>query len=151
MPLLGEALALIRANLEGIQKGRRVGLIIVGTLTEAQLNVINQQRNSRGYPPMVAEVVFLGKHIYAGRIVRDGYTIDDVIDQIASAMDSAAVVLDGPGMTAMQNPCLRKDRYGNCAVRDKIVFESSVRHPRLEIFTVAPKGDHIKPKRPPNG
>ena len=123
-----------------------MSLIAVGTLTDVQLDAINQQRTSHGYPLMVAEVVFLGRHIYNGRVVRDGYTIDDVIDQIASAMESTAVVLNDPGMTTMANPCPRKDRYGN-SVRDKIVFESSLRHPRLEIFTVVPKGDNIKPKK----
>lgn len=146
MPLFSEAFALIRTNLEELQKGNKVSLVAVGTLTDVQLDAINRGRKSYGYPPMVTEVVFLGRHIYNGRVVRDGYTIDDVIDQIASAMDSAAVVLNTPGMTAMENPCPRKDRYGN-SVRDRIVFESSVRHPRLEIFTVVPKGDRRKPKK----
>ena len=121
-------------------------LVAVGTLTDVQLDAVNQARKSHGYPPMVTEVVFLGRHIYNGRVVRDGYTIDDVIDQIASAMDSAAVVINAPGMTTIENPCARTDRYGN-SVRDRIVFESSARHPRMEIFTVVPKGDRIKPKK----
>ena len=146
MPLFNEAFALIRANLESLQKGNRVKLIAVVILTDEQLDAINRAREQRGYPPMVADVVFLGRHIYEGRMIRDGYTVDDVIDQIASAMNSAAVVLNVPGMTTMENPHLRQDRYGN-SVRDRIVFESSARHPRLEIFTIVPKGDRTKPKK----
>jgi hypothetical protein len=96
----------------------------------------------------VAEVVFLGGHIYESRVVRDGYTIDDVIVQIESGMDSGSVVLKAPSMTAMENPSPRADRYGN-TVRDRIVFECTARHPRPELYSVVPKGDALKPKRPP--
>jgi hypothetical protein len=146
MPLFNEALALIRANLEELQKGGRPKIVLVGTLSVVQLDAINQERKSHGIPPTNGEVVFLGRHIYQGRIVRDGYTVDDVVDQIASGMDSAAVVRQATAMTAMENPFPRKDRYGN-SVRDRIIFEGSLRHPRLELFTVVPKGDRIKPKK----
>jgi hypothetical protein len=158
MPLFSEAHARIRANLEELKKGNRVRLVAIGTLTNAQLDAINQERAKASahwpsedprYPPMTAEVVFLGRHVFESRIVRDGYTIDDVIDQIASAMDSASVVLDTPKMTAMENPCPRADGYGN-SVRDRIVFECSARHPRPELFSVVPKGDSIKPKGRPS-
>jgi hypothetical protein len=100
---------------------------------------------------MEATVVFLGRHIYESRILRDGYTIDDVIDQIVSGMDPAAVVLHTPTMTAMENPISRADRYGNSKVYDRIIFECSARHPSLELYSVIPRGDRIKPKRPPIG
>jgi hypothetical protein len=157
MPVFSDALSLIRANLEELRKGNRVRLVAVGTLTEAQLDAINQERaaasarwtsESPRYPPMVAEVVFMGRHVYESRIVRDGYTVNDVVEQIASAMDSAAVVLKVPTMTAMENPSPRADRYGN-SVRDRIVFECSARHPRAEIYSVIPKGDGVKPKGRP--
>jgi hypothetical protein len=147
MPLFSEAFALIRSNLEELQKANRVRLVAVGTLTDVQLDAINQERAPR-YPPMVAEVVFIGRHVYESRVVRDGYTIDDVIEQIASAMDSAAVVLKVPTMTAMENPSPRADRYGN-SVRDRIVFECSARYPRPELYSVIPKGDARKPKGRP--
>jgi hypothetical protein len=158
MPLFSEALSLIRANLEELKEGNRVRLVAVGTLTDVQLGAINQERAAASarwtseaprYPPMVAEVVFIGRHVYESRILRDGYTIDDVVAQITSAMDASAVVLRAPKMTAMENPSARTDRYGN-SVRDRIVFECSARHPRAEIYSVIPKGDSIKPKgRPP--
>ncbi|MGA2268447.1 MAG: hypothetical protein ABSH44_08265 [Bryobacteraceae bacterium] len=148
MPLFNEAHALIRANLEELQKGNKVRLVAVGTLTDLQLDAINERRKVSGYPPIVAEVVFLGRHIYESRVVRDGYTSEDVIDQIASGMDAAAMVLKTHVMTAMENPNPRADRYGN-SVRDRVIFECSARHPRPELYSVVPKGDFIKPKRPP--
>jgi hypothetical protein len=157
MPLFKEAFALIRANLEELEKRNRVRLVVVGTLTDVQLDAINQERATASarwpseaprYPPMVAEVVFLGRHIYESRIIRDGYTIDDVLQQLESAMDPGSVVFKVPTMTAMENPCPRADRYGNW-VRDRIVFECSARHPRPELYSVIPKGDAIKPKGRP--
>jgi hypothetical protein len=102
MPLSKEAPALIRANLTELQKGSRVGLVVIGSLTGAQLDAINHERRAHGYPAIVAEVVFVGRHVYESRIVRDGYSID-----------------------------------------------GSARHPRPELFSIVPKGDRIKPKRPP--
>lgn len=77
-------------------------LVAVGTLTTAQVDAINQERaaatarwtsEAPRYPPIVAEVVFMAATSAKAVFVRDGYTIDDVVEQIASAMDSAAVVL----------------------------------------------------------
>jgi hypothetical protein len=49
----------------------------------------------------------MDRHLYSSRIQRDGYTIDDVLDQIISGMDSAAVVLRSPTMTVIENPLQR--------------------------------------------
>ncbi len=90
----------------------------------------------------------MGRHVYASRIERDGYTIDDVLDLIAGGMDAAAVVLHSPTITAMENPLQRIDRYGD-SVRDRAIFECSGRYPRLELYSVMPKGDgRLKPKKP---
>jgi hypothetical protein len=113
-----------------------------------QRDAINQARTAHNHPPIVADVVFIGGHIYRSRVVRDGYTFDDVIDQIASGMVPAAVVIQSPHMTAMENLEARSDRYGNL-VRDRVVFECSARYPRPELYSVIPKGDRIKPKRLP--
>ena len=117
---------------------------MIGSLTEAQLAAINVFRASEGFPPVVSDVVFIGKHIYQSRIVKDGYTIEDVVEQIAGGMQSNAVVLVGESMTAMENPNARPDRYGNL-VKDRIVLECTARHPRPELFSVVPKGDTNKP------
>jgi len=146
MPLYTGASALIRANLEALQEGKKVPAVAVGYLTDAQLNMINRERRLSGYPPIIAEVLFIGRHIYKRRILEDGYAVDDVLDQIASAMDAASVVVVPSKMAAMENAIPRADRYGN-TVRDRVVFECSVRHPRAELFGVMPKGDLNKPNK----
>jgi hypothetical protein len=151
VPLYEVGPSAIRANLESLAAGIRVRPVAIGSLTEAQLADINKEKEASGYPPIVAEVLFLGRHIHEGRILRDGYTIDDVIDQIASGMDESSQHLCNPGgMTAIQNPVRREDCYGN-KVQDRIILECSSRDPRAEVFTVVPKGDANKPKmkRPP--
>ena len=146
MPLRAEAAALIRANLEQIEAGRKARLVEIGALTQEQLADINKHRAARGLTPVNAEVVFIGKHIYQTRITKDGYTVEDVIDQISNAMRSDSLVLDTGKMTAMENPNRRADRYGN-KVRDRAVFECTARYPRPELFSVIPRGDLIKPQK----
>ena len=97
--------------------------------------------------PWFPRFFFLADTVYNSRVVKDGYTIDDVLDQITSGMAAAAVVFHTP-MTGMENPNPRPDRYGNL-VRDRVVLECSARHPRPELFSAIPKGDYQKPKRPP--
>ena len=148
MPIGEGALESIRAQFDALRKGERVRLITVGTLTERQLEAINRARRTGGYPPLIGQVVFIGRHVYESRIVRDAYSIDDVVEQLASGLASTSVVLATSGLTAMENPLSRADRYGNF-VRDRIILECSARYPRPELFSAVPKGDRIKPKRPP--
>lgn len=101
-------------------------------------------------PPITAEVLFFGWHVYKSRIIRDGYRIAVVIDQIESAMKSGSVVLDSKHMTAIENPTPRADAYGNM-VKDRAVFECTTHHPRPELFSVMPKGDTIKPREKERG
>lgn len=147
MPLYANAIGLIRENLEQLAAGRRVRAVAIGTLTDAQLSDINQSRTMRRnpLPPISAEVLFIGQHIYNSRILRDGYCIDDLIDQIVSAMDELSSFIPTSKMAAIQNQVGRKDRFGRF-VRDKAIFECSARHPRPELFSVEPKGD-IPPAR----
>lgn len=144
MPLFDNAPALIRTQLNEIEKGNRVRPIVVGTLTSIQLQTINDQRARESRPPIIDEVLFLGKHLYEGRVQRDGYTIEDVIEQISSAMDASAVVMASSKMTIMQNPTPRPDRYGN-QVCDMVVLECTARRPKPELYSVIPKGDTNKP------
>ena len=144
MPLFENATDLIRTNLGRIKNKSHVHIVPIGTLTAEQLFSINASRLTDELTPIVEEVLFVGGHIYKSRIIGDGYTIEDVIDQISSAMDSAAIVLVTHYMTAMQNPHARLDRYGNL-VKDRAVFECSSRHPLPELLSVIPKGDTIKP------
>jgi hypothetical protein len=148
MPLYPQAIALIRANLEAIRNGQRAKPVAIGRLTDAQLKAINQHRMAHNatLPPIIAEVILIGSHIYQSRITRDGYTIDDVIDQIASAMDSASGLIGNLPMQTIENPAPRKDRYGN-QIHDRAVFECMSRHPRPELFSVVPKGDKFRPPK----
>jgi hypothetical protein len=146
MPLYPHAIDLIRANLDQISKGYKVKPVAIGTLTAEQLNAMNQHRKEHNpnLEPVVAEVLFFGSHIYQSRCVRDGYTLDDVIDQIVSAMDSASILVGNLPMQAIENPNLRADRYGN-QVHDRAIFECMSRHPRPELFSIMPKGDRNRP------
>jgi hypothetical protein len=144
MPLHPDAYRLLRTNLEGIGEGQKVHAVHVGVLTVAQVDAINAARLRQGLNPIISEVLFVGGHIYRSRILRDRYTIEDVIEQMFNAMEAAAIVLDATHMTAMENPNPRADRYGNF-VLDRVVFECSTRHPRPELFSIIPRGDKIKP------
>jgi hypothetical protein len=81
MPLYEDAVGRMRINLELIAAGRKVRPFAIGILTERQLGAINQSRQARTdpLPVVIAEVLFIGQHIYNCRVVRDGYTIDDVL------------------------------------------------------------------------
>ena len=146
MPLYPYGADNIRKNLESIRDGRRIRVVAIGRLTDAQLVAINTAREASGLQPIVAEIVFAGGHVYKGRILRDGYSIEDVIDQITSAIDHTAIATVHRGMTSIQNQNGRADRYGN-QVRDQAVFECTARYPRAELFSVIPKGDSIKPQQ----
>jgi len=122
MPLYHGEPGLICANLEALSCGKRVSLIPIGRLTESQLQAINKNRQACGYPAIQAEIVFLGRHAYKGRAAKDGYSIDDIVDQIASGLDAASVVPSFRPMTALKNPTPRPDRYGNL-VHDQAVLE----------------------------
>lgn len=150
MPLYPNGLALIRANLEAIQRGQRVHAVAIGTLTADQLAGINSSRATEPnpLPPVIDEVLFIGLHVYKSRVIRDGYSIEEVIEQIESAMGAASVFIETHTMTAIQNQTERADRYGN-RVKDRAIFECTTKHPRPELFSVMPKGDNIKPPKPP--
>ncbi|HTW59929.1 MAG TPA: hypothetical protein VMD99_17515 [Terriglobales bacterium] len=148
MPLYENAAALIRANLEQFRPDVKVKVkaVAIGTLSDVQLAAIHAKQQEEELPLITGEVLFIGWHIYKSRVLRDGYTIDDVVDQIVSGMSCDSVVLEDASMTAMENPNARRDRYGN-DVRDRVVFECMARHPRPELFGVMPKGDLVKPQK----
>lgn len=148
MPLYDIAGDLIRGNLSQFRPDVkvRVRAVIIGELTHVQLAAIHIQQDARNLPRIVTEVLFHGWHIYKQRVLQDGYSIDDVVDQVTSALCTDSVVSDPKYMTQLQNPNERADRYGN-KVRDLAVLECTSRHPRPELFTVVPKGDVIKPPK----
>jgi hypothetical protein len=148
MPFSTDALEQIRVQLDTISKGIKPRLITVGRLSADQLLTINTHRETNGFPPIVAEILFDGRHLYKSRCVDDAYTIDDVIDQLTSAFSDASKVVLGRS-TVLANPNPRTDRYGK-TVRDEIVFECTARHPHPELYSVVPRGDgknHLKTKK----
>lgn len=127
-----------------IASGERAPVIEIGALTHAQFTIVNSARTALGLPEIRENaIVFLGRHLFNSRAA-DGYTIDDMIEQIESSLDENSVVLIQPRMTAMENPNRRADQYGN-SVNDRAIFEATARKPRIELFSVIPKGDAVKP------
>lgn len=146
MPLYPNAEYLIRANLNEIAHGRRVRAVPIGCFTDLQIHTINAQKESRGLPPIEdPEIVFLGRHAYESRALRDGYTIEDMVTQIACALASSAIATVSPRMTSIRSTELRSDGYGN-EVLDEAIFELTARKPKAELYSVVPKGDRKKPK-----
>jgi hypothetical protein len=133
-------------NLERLANGEKVPLIRIATLTEVQLVQLNEARSKQGLSPMVADVLFVGRHVYKSRVLQDGYSLKDVALQIENAMSELSVIVAGKTMTSLENQQGRDDGYGN-VVKDTAVFECSVRHPRPELFSVIPRGDALKPKK----
>jgi len=146
MPLYAHAKDLIRKNLEALQAGQRVPRLTVGKLTKAQIEAVNAQQAAEDLPLSIDEVVFVGRHVHKRRILGDGYTIEDVLDQIESALDEGSEVIATEYMTAIKNPVARKDRLGNL-VHDEAILECSKYRPNPDIFSVVPKGDKIRPKK----
>lgn len=75
MPLHQGAEQLIRANLEACAQGKRPRLVTIGTLSPAQLQAINAEREDEELPPIDDQVVFIGMHMYKSRCKEQGYTI----------------------------------------------------------------------------
>lgn len=146
MPLNSNGKDLIRKNLETLQAGERVPRVVVGRLTRVQIEAINAQQAAEELPLSIDELVFVGRHIHKRRILEEGYTIEDVIDQIESATGEGSKVIATQYMTATRNPVARADRLGNL-VHDEAILECSRYRPNPDIFSVMPKGDKIKPQK----
>jgi uncharacterized protein YfiM (DUF2279 family) len=144
MPLLANAGDLIRKNLMKIHRGRRAWPVVIGSLTAAQLEVLNAERARRGFRPMTEKVVFVGAHIYNSRVLQDGYSFEDVIVQITGAMRETSILKIEPKMNGLVSCAKRDDGYGNRII-DWGVLECDVRFPRPELISVIPKGDKNKP------
>ena len=148
MPLNNDAKDILRASLEMLAQGERPLVVTIGVLTAEQHAAINAYRNKHGLPDLVSpEVVFLGRHLYNSRAVKDGYSIDDILDQIESAMSETAIAIATHKMTALRSTTVRSDRYGNQVI-DEAVFELTQRRPKAELYSVIPKGDKNKPPSP---
>ncbi|MFZ6690116.1 hypothetical protein ACO0K0_20460 [Undibacterium sp. SXout11W] len=145
--LYEDGLTLIRRNLETISKGEKAKATEIGEFTVQQHAEINNLRLASNLQPLESpKIVFIGSHLYKSRIAEDGYTIDDVIKQIASVFSITSIVIHTRHMTGMRSTVKRQDGYGN-EVLDEAVFELTQRKPKAELFSVIPKGDHLKIKK----
>lgn len=145
MPLYVGAAAAIREQLLKLEKGERSRLIVIGEFTKLQFFEINRSRVALDLHELEQnQIVFIGRHLFASRSA-DGYSIDDIVDQLTSAMSESSIAHVQRMASFIQNPIARADRFGNW-VNDRAVFEMSARKPRAELFSVIPKGDTKKPK-----
>lgn len=120
-------------------------LITIGELTSSQLRQINFGRIKLGLPDVESpEIVYLGRHHFCSRKAQ-GYTEGDMSQQIEWALADHAVAFVVPKGTTLQSAVDRPDGYGNM-VRDQAVLDVTARKPRVEVFSVIPKGDRIGPK-----
>lgn len=144
MPLYENALEVIQANLEQIQNGERPKFVAIGKLTDEQLNTINQKQIEKGLPTVQCnEILYMGRHHYNSRVVKDGYAISDLLKQIESALSETSIVENNK---VLKSTIKRADGYGNM-VEDRAVFEMTAKRPRMELFSVIPKGDNNKPPK----
>lgn len=154
MPLYPNALSLIREQLEKIARGEKPAAIAIGVLTQQQVESINlarrERRNHLGhpapFPPIEPEIVMIGRHLYTSRIVKDGYSIDEVLFQINNALDASAQHINTKRATLIQDRKGRTNRYGEF-VRDEVVLECTAKYPRPELLSVIPKGEPAPNKR----
>jgi hypothetical protein len=156
MGLNQDAENLIRSNLElaanwfALERTARPRqpIVRIGELSEAQLTTINQQRQEEELPPVVAAVLFDGRHLYKSRCLEDGYSIDEVIEMIFVAFNDEARVASG-WSTVLISPTTRVNKAGKI-VRDEAVFECQGKLPHPELLSVVPRGDgkdHSKKKK----
>lgn len=89
---------------------------------------------------MQAEIVMIGRHLYNSRIVKDGYAIDAVIEQIVNALSDTSRFLPTTRATLIQDPIGRRNLFGEW-VRDEAVLECSAKYPKPELLSVIPKGE----------
>jgi len=145
MPLYANARDLVRVNLELIKAGERPRVVSIGYLTEVQHQAINGIRDREGKPRLESpEILFMGRHLYTSRSA-DGYTVDDMVAMVESALSASSIAHAHHKMTGIMNHTPRADGYGN-QVTDLGVFELYARRPKAELLSVIPKGDTNLPK-----
>jgi hypothetical protein len=146
MPLLADAKALILKNLMTVHRNRTAWPVAIACLTETQLTMLNAERAGRNFKAMTSRVLFVGAHIYESRVRRDGYSFDDVILQIESALQETAVFTPGPSMSQIVSCAEREDGYGNRVI-DTAVLGCDAKYPHSELYSIIPKRDHVKPPK----
>jgi hypothetical protein len=147
LPLYADGLRKIRRNLTQVQSGVRPWVAKIGFFTPEQLIQINEARVSMGFPALLPEILFHGTHLYNSRCVGNGYSIDQVLEQIQSALSDAAVVDSSRSSLVLYNPNKRMNQDG-MLVTDRAVFECTGRYPYADLYSVVPEGDgRVKPRK----
>ena len=145
MPFYHKKKGELLSHLQKIINGERVPVIEIGHLTEEQHQEINKARDELEYPPLLSpEILYLGKHHVSSRHGKDGYTAEDILDQIVHILDVDVEIPVTRRQTKMVSKTLRKDAYGNDII-DNGILELMSRKPKAELYSVIPKGDSIKP------
>jgi hypothetical protein len=145
MPLYADGLRKIRRNLLQVQSGQKPWVAKVGFFTPEQIARINEARISMGFPALRPEILFHGSHLFKSRCVKNPYMIDQVLEQIQSALSGASVVDPSRPSVVIRNPNKRMDHNG-MLVNDEAVFECSGRQPYADLYSVVPVGDGLKQK-----
>lgn len=145
MPLYPDAVALVTAQLRCLERGGRVSLIVIGELTDDQFSILNKAREAALLPAVESrEIVYLGRHHFNSRSAQ-GYAIADMVSQVSNAVAGHATPIVTRTGTVLESGVTRDDGYGN-RVRDQAVLELTARKPRVEVFSVIPRGDRNPPK-----
>ncbi len=119
MPLNPNEKQLIRKNLKKARNGKKTYPVAIGNLTDQQLSDLTQCGVSE-HGAHDGRIMFTGQHIHDRRVVVDGYSSVDVIDQIKNAIsprfcDTGYSKNDGSPECAKS-----EDGYGN-TVRDEVM------------------------------
>ncbi len=155
MGLYEDAEKLIRSNLKLAAEWfahepklrRSQPIVSIGELSTAHLATINAQRLEEELPPIVAEVLFDGRHMYESRCLEDNYTIDEVIEMIVCVFRDDSIVM--PGWSTVLKSAKSRVNAAGLTIRDEAVFECHGRLPHPELRSVVPRGDgknHVKKK-----
>ena len=140
MILFKDGLKKIRRNLEEAHAGRRPSAVGIGKFTDEELRRINSARTARGFCPLQPKVIFHGAHLYKSRCVENGYSIEQVMIQIESAVCETSLLEPSHASLVLRNPNGRTDEAGKC-VHDEAVFECTGHFPFADLFSVIPRGD----------
>ena len=110
VPLYHDAIARIRDNLEKLSKGEKAPMIAIGNFSPIQFGDINAARRDLGLHELeINEIVFIGRHLFNSRSA-DGYSIDDIIDQIENAMSADSIAVVSPRMSCIRRQAARTVR-----------------------------------------
>ena len=123
-----------------MEKGYRPSKVVIENLmTPMQFDDYRLLRGKVGLTaPEVNSFDINFPHIMNQRMVQDGYSSKDILEQIKSATSKKSIVfIDSQNRVNLMNPNVRRDGYGN-TVNDVMGFS---RRNKPTIQTVFPMGD----------